>query len=141
MQGDPKPGRPLFKAVNQPAPAGHFEGRGSSPSPALEPGEHYLLPLRPEEGAHRAPHPIQGVSEISRLYQEIFLGIYIPDGKSLLKTFLLCVGVGTALQNGQGGRGRSQGMGVHPPHPHRTLLGPPSPYYLKCGQRCQAVFL
>lgn len=83
----------LALRAEAPAPAPPW-GRGSTV---------YLPPPRPEEGAHRAP--VQGVSGISSLYQEIFLGIYIPEVKSLLKTFLLCAGVGTALQNRPGGRG------------------------------------
>ena len=58
--------------------------------------------------------PVQGVSGISSLYQEIFLGIYIPEVKSLLKTFLLCAVGGTALQNRPGGRGVFSGHGGPP---------------------------
>lgn len=73
------------------SPAGHFEGRGPAPAPPWS-QEHYLLPLRPEEGAHRAPHPIQGVSEISRLYQEIFLGIYIRRARVFSRLFSCVLG-------------------------------------------------
>lgn len=58
--------------------------------------------------------PVQGVSGISSLYQEIFLGIYIPEVKSLLETFLLFAVVGTALQNRPGGRGVFSGHGGPP---------------------------
>lgn len=59
------------------------------------------FPKSPVQAMEAVPSisPVLGVSGISRLYQEIFLGIYIPVVKSLLVAFLLRAGVGGALQS------------------------------------------
>lgn len=109
MQGDPKLLQLLFKAANKPAPAGCFEGlRPPFQGPARPP-----LSQVPANGGCAQRTPIRGVSGISRLYQEIFLGIYIPVVKSLLVAFLLRAGVGGTLQSwARGRRGRASGVTI-----------------------------
>lgn len=79
--------------------------------------------------------PVRGVSGISRLYQEIFLGIYIPVVKSLLVAFLLRAGVGGAPQSwARGRRGRASGVTILVPT-DRTG-GPPPLGGKQCGAVC-----
>lgn len=86
--------RPLISRL----PLGALRAPDSCPSAAAPPrstGKSLSQPRRPRV----CPVSFRGVSGISRLYHEIFLGIYIPVVKSLLKAFLLHEGVGGALQS------------------------------------------